>query len=618
MIVYQSTKQGFIDDVVSNKIDQAIHDAFISKLGRHVGASERESWRVSMRYMRDVLNDVGIPHDSGISIEYQIPQTAKRIDFVISGQGDSNSDHAVLIELKQWSKVSLSDKDGLVGADFYGCEVNHPSYQVWAYASLMKGFNEVVYNEEIDLHPCAYLHNYIEDDVIKNNFYSDYIEKAPVFLQGDDEKQKLRDFIKRFVKKGDRSKIIYRIDNGRIRPSKALADSLVKMLKGNQEFILIDDQKVVYETSLSLAKAASDKNKKVFIVNGGPGTGKSVVAINLLVALTRLGLLCQYVTKNAAPRAVYERKLTGVMKKTEIGALFSGSGAFFDLDKNTFDVLIVDEAHRLNLKSGLFQNLGFNQIRELIDSSKFAVFFIDEDQRVTWKDIGRSDEIKRLANDAGAKVFESELQSQFRCGGSDDYLMWLDDVLQIKETAMPILEKSRFEFKVFDSPVELRTAIEEKNLENKARIVAGYCWDWKSKKDRQSYDIEFPEYDFKAKWNLDKDGSLWIIQPDSISEIGCIHTCQGLDLEYVGVIIGPDLLVRDNKVITVPENRAKTDTSLRGYKNELKTDPENSRRKADAIIKNTYRTLMTRGMKGCYIYCSDKETADYIKSRLAN
>jgi len=616
VIVYQSTKQGFIDDVISNKIDQAIHDAFISKLGRHVGASERESWRVSMRYMRDVLNDDGVPSDSGVSIEYQIPQTAKRIDFVLTGQGDTDADHAVLIELKQWSKVNLSDKDGLVDADFYGGEVNHPSYQVWAYASLMRAFNEVVYNEEIDLHPCAYLHNYIEDDVIKNVFYSDYLEKAPVFLQGDDEKQKLRDFIKRFVKRGDKSKIMYRIDGSRIRPSKALADSLVKMLKGNQEFILIDDQKVVYETALSLARSASSGDKRVLVVNGGPGTGKSVVAMNLLVRLSQLGMNCQYVTKNAAPRAVYEKKLAGTYRRTEISNMFSGSSSFVDLDENVFDVLIIDEAHRLVGKGGQYMYFGEGQIQELIYASRVSLFFIDEDQRVTWNDVGTADEIKTTAKRLDAKVYETGLSSQFRCGGSNDYLLWVDDILQLRETAMPILEKSKFDFRIFDSPLELRKAIESKNDANKARLVAGYCWNWVSKSDKKLFDIVFPEFGFQAQWNLNKDGASWIIQPESISEIGCIHTCQGLDLEYVGVIIGPDLLVRDSKVLTVPENRATSDKSLTGYRTALKVDPEAARQKADAIIKNTYRTLMTRGMKGCYVYCTDKETAEYFKDRI--
>ena len=615
MIVYQSTKEGFIADVNSRQIDRIIHDVFLEKLGRHVSASERESWGNSMHYMKDVLRDEAIPDDSSVAIEYQIPQTAKRIDFLLTGQDEHGSDNAILIELKQWSKVKLSEKDGIVDTDFFG-EVNHPSYQAWSYAALLKGFNEAVYEEDIGLRPCAYLHNYIEDDVIRHPRYSSYLERAPVFLQGDDEKENLRAFIRKYVKTGDRNKVLYRIENGRIRPSKSLADSLVKMLKGNQEFVMIDDQKVVYETVLSLAKGASDNRKIVLIVQGGPGTGKSVVAINLLATLTKTGLMVKYVTKNAAPRSVYESKLTGSFRKTEISNLFSGSGSFHDADSNVFDVLVVDETQRLVEKSGMFRNHGENQIKEIIKAAKLSVFFLDEDQRVTWQDIGERGEIIKHAKSAGAEIYESELASQFRCGGSNDYLLWLDDALQVKPTAVPFLGGVSYDFRIFDSPSDLFGEIISKNTENKARMVAGYCWDWVSKKDKSLYDIDLPEYGFKMKWNLASYGSLWILEKESVNEIGCIHTCQGLDLDYVGVIVGPDLVVRNGKVVTDPYKRAKTDHSLRGFKTAIKNNEPGTIEKVDALIKNTYRTLMTRGMKGCYVFFTDKETADYFRSKM--
>jgi hypothetical protein len=566
--------------------------------------------------MRDVLTDSEIPNDAGVTIEYQIPQTSKRIDFILTGQDEKDIDYAILIELKQWSEAKLTAKDGIVDTDFYG-EVSHPSYQVWSYAALLQGFNETVYSENIQLRPCAYLHNYIADDVIKNPFYQDYLTKAPVFLEGDVEKEKLKSFIKKFVKYGDKSNVMYRIDGGKIKPSKSLADSLAKMLKGNKEFVMVDDQKVVYETALALAKNSSPENKNVLIVQGGPGTGKSVVAVNLLVDLTKLGLVSKYVTKNAAPRAVYESLLTGVLRKTEISNLFSGSGTFIETEANTFDALIVDEAHRLNEKSGMFRNQGENQVKEIIEASKFSIFFIDEDQKVTWSDIGEKEEIKKWAGKIGATVSELELASQFRCNGSDGYLAWLDDVLQVKETANTMLDLVEYDFQIVDTPSELRDIIFEKNIEkNKARLVAGYCWNWTSKNDPGLPDISFPEYGFEMQWNLATDGNLWILKPEAVTEVGCIHTCQGLDLDYVGVIVGPDILVRDGKVLVDPSKRAKSDASLKGYKTYLKLDEKKAQDKIRAIIKNTYRTLMTRGMKGCYVYFTDKETADYFKSRI--
>jgi uncharacterized protein len=618
MIVYQSTKLGFTHDVISNNIENAILNVFKKKLGRATSKQEIESWKNSMMYMENILQDPEIPGDCGVMIEYQIPQTSKRVDFILTGQNENHIDHAIIVELKQWSKSELTGKDGIINT-FVGHaqrEVSHPSYQAWSYAALLSGFNESVYNENIQLKPCAYLHNYVDDGVVRHEFYAEHIAKAPLFLRR--ESLKLREFVKQFVKYGDKGKIMFHIESGKIRPSKSLADSMVKMLTGKSDFVMIDDQKVVYENAKYLArKSFSDDQKRVLIVEGGPGTGKSVVAVNLLVELTKAGLFTQYVTKNAAPRAVYESKLTGTLRKTEISNLFTGSGAFVNTKSNQFDALVVDEAHRLNEKSGMFKHIGENQVKEIINASKFSVFFVDDDQKVTFFDIGTKEEIIKWANALGAEVQTLELNSQFRCNGSDGYLAWLDNVLQIRDTANMDLADIDFDFRVIDSPTELRDLIFEKNaIDNKARLVAGYCWDWVSKKNSKLDDIVIPEYDFSMKWNLASDGNLWILAPESVKEVGCIHTCQGLEMDYVGVIVGDDLIVRNGQVLVYPTKRAKTDHSIRGYKALLEKDEEAGRQKIRSIIKNTYRTLMTRGMKGCYVYFTDKETQEYFKSRM--
>ncbi|OGY35583.1 MAG: AAA family ATPase [Candidatus Andersenbacteria bacterium RIFCSPHIGHO2_12_FULL_45_11b] len=614
MIVYQSTKSGFLSDVLAGQVEKQILTSFVRELGHSTGKSELASWRNSMPYMSNVVNDPAIPDDAGIAIEYKIPRTSKRIDFIISGMNENNRGVAVLVELKQWQAASLTELDGVV-ATFVGGgtrDVSHPSYQVWAYATLLEDYNSNVQSNNISIIPCAYLHNYEQDDVITNDFYKEYTEKAPVFLKSD--ALKLQNFIKQFVRYGDKGDVLYAIEDGRIKPSKALADNLASMLEGNKEFILIDEQKLVYETALKLAKESTPTNKNVLIVEGGPGTGKSVVAINLLTELTNRQTVTQYVTKNSAPREVYQVKLTGKMTKTRISNLFSSSGSFHNIDANTFDSLIVDEAHRLNEKSGMFSNLGENQIKELINAAKFSIFFIDEDQRVALKDIGRKSAIEDWAEKLGASVNTMELASQFRCNGSDGYLAWLDNALQIKETANDSLEDIEYDFQVLDSPQEVHNQIILKNTDNKARIVAGYCWNWVSKKNPDLKDIIIGDY--AASWNLNSHGQAWIVHPDSVKEVGCIHTCQGLELDYVGVIIGPDLIVRNGEVITDATKRASTDQSLKGLKAKMKSDPEGARIIADRIIKNTYRTLMTRGMKGCYIYCTDPETQEYFKNQL--
>ena len=619
MIVYLQTKSQFREDVLSNRIEDKVLDSFKGALGKKVGSSELASWRNSLPYMSRVLEDPGIPQNSGVAIEFNIPQTGKRVDFIITGTREDGQRTAVIVELKQWQESEATTKDAIVSTFVGGREreVNHPSYQAWSYAMLIEDFNETVRRDPIHLRPCAYLHNYEPDSVIRAPFYAEHIRAAPVFLK--DDAVKLREFIKTHVKHGDDGEAMFRIRDGKIRPSKGLADHLASMMQGNREFYLIDEQKLVYETALSLASSSTSKNKNILIVNGGPGTGKTVVAINLLVELTNREIASQYVTKNSAPRAVYESKLTGTLKKTRISNLFVGSGAFTATPANTFGGLIVDEAHRLNEKSGMFSNLGENQIKELIDASTFTVFFLDEDQRIHWKDIGDKSQIREWADSLGATVTELDLESQFRCNGSDGFLAWVDQVLEVRETANSTLEGTNYEFKVCSSATELRDLIRRRNaVSNRARMVAGYCWDWLSRKTKgnpipKDYDFKLDDGTFTAKWNLTEHGSLWIVNPQSVEEIGCIHTCQGLELDYVGVILGPDLIVRDGKVVTEGAKRSKQDSSIKGYKGMLKTDHRIARKKADLIIKNTYRTLMTRGSKGCYVFSTDPETNQYFQ-----
>lgn len=620
MIIYEATKKEFLEQAFNDTIADKIYEVYQKKIGKTT-QQEILSWKNSMQYMYKVLSDSSIPDNSGIAIEFRIPLTSNRIDFIISGFNQEGNGSIIIIELKQWSEAyKVVDKDGILKTYFRGAlvETTHPSYQAWSYFKLIGDFNESVQQEKIYLYPCAYLHNLKKDfeKEVSDESYSKYTKSAPIHFEGD--ALRLREFIEKYVKKGDDKENLYEINSGKIRPSKSLQDSLVNMLKGNEEFIMIDSQKVVYENALSLGlKTNSDEKKRVMIVEGGPGTGKSVLAINLLVEFIKKGLVSQYVSKNAAPRNVYSSKLKKSHKTIEINHLFRGSGFYFNSKKNEFSVLIVDEAHRLNKKSGLFKNLGENQIKELINASKFTIFFIDENQRIELKDIGTKKEIEKFAKQDGCEIYNYELTSQFRCNGSDGYLAWLDDVLQIHKTANYDGFEMDYDFKIFDDPNELRREIEEKNkANNKARIVAGYCWDWISegKNNSKVYDININE-DFHISWNLG-NSSTWAIDTESVNEAGCIHTCQGLEFDYVGVIIGQDMIYDGKKIVTDYKERARTDQSLRGINILAKENPEKARKIADEIIKNTYKTLMTRGQKGCYIYCTDRKLIKYLKERL--
>nr|WP_269135956.1 DUF2075 domain-containing protein [Sporosarcina cyprini] len=595
-----------------------LYNSYQEKIGR-TSKAEIRSWENSLQKMSNVMQDDEIPNDAAVAIEFNIPNTSKRVDFLIAGN-DGHQDNVVIVELKQWEEVEkVSTRDAIVRTYLGNAvrETTHPSYQAWSYAALIEDFNENVQEKEIQLKPCAYLHNYrkTEDDPLTNEHYKHHLDKAPVFTKG--EIQKLRSFIKKYIRKGDQNHLIYQIENGRIRPSKSLQDALNNMLKGNDEFIMIDEQKVFYEEAFQLALEAVKTDKKhVMIVEGGPGTGKSVLAINLLVNLIDQGLVSMYVTKNSAPRHIYSTKLKGDFKKSHIDNLFKGSGSFTEVGDNEFDALIVDEAHRLNEKSGLYRNKGENQVKELIKGSKFTLFFIDENQKVTLSDIGSIDLIKQYAKEYNAEVVSCELTSQFRCDGSDGYIAWLDDVLQIRNTANKNDLGMDYDIRLYDDPNEMLAEIERLNEKNnKSRVMAGYCWEW-PKKNRQEVnhlDITIPEHDFGISWNIE---NTWAIENSSVREAGCIHTAQGLEFDYVGVIIGDDMRFEDGEIITDFTKRAKTDQSLRGIKGIAKEDLDRAHELADPIIRNTYRTLMTRGQKGCFVFCTDTTLQKYLAERL--
>lgn len=621
MIIYSGSKADFMVQVEEDTIAYTIRDNILEKMHRKTPDAEFRSWVNSLEYMYKVLNDDGIPRNSGIAIEYNLPNTAKRVDFLVSGYNAKRSANVVIIELKQWEKLNkVEGLDALVETFTGGRErrVVHPSYQAWSYAEMIRDYNEYAQIAGVNLWPCAYLHNYmrVQDDPLDDPIYKDYLDEAPAFAKGD--VRKLREFIKRVVETGDDSEILYEIDNGRIKPSKSLQDAIVGMLESNPEFNLIDDQKVVFERIMELSRQCErDGKKRVLIATGGPGTGKTVIAMNLLARLTQEGVFVQYCSKNSAPRTVYAKKLKGHRTKSSIDNMFKGSGAYVDAPRNAVGVVLADEAHRLNEKSGLYGNQGINQIHEIIHAARLSVFFIDECQRVTVKDIGSVGEIKRWAAVNGAEVYEEELTSQFRCNGSDGYLAWLDDVLEIRETANYDIEGIDYDFEVLDSPDEMRQKVIERNQgSNKSRILAGYCWNWPraGRADTNTHEITIG--DFEISWNLD-GGEAFALSPTSINEAGCIHTTQGLEFEYVGVIIGDDLRYEGDHVVTDYTKRAGTDQSIKGLKKMEREDPKHALKLADEIIKNTYRTLMTRGMKGCYVYATDPNLRSYLKERSA-
>jgi DUF2075 family protein len=619
MMAYVATKDQFLQD--APEIEEIVRDAVATSLGINISrnSSEFQSWRNSLgNAMFHVIKASNLPSDTGIAIEYRLHGRQQRIDFIVSGWNKSGLSQLVLIELKQWTDVTSSPLEDHVRTYLGGAvrDVSHPSYQSWSYSRLLQDFYEVVTQDPIEVTPCAYHHNCLDGLTLKSSLSAESLKRAPLFLHN--EREDLQHFIEERIDSGDGAAVVRRIEGSRIRPSKQLVEVLGSMLEGNEEFVMIDEQKTAYETIRERVKSVLPGERLVLIIKGGPGTGKSVIAVNALVSLLDAGLNVRYVTKNAAPRAVYQAKLRGRMSTVAISNLFMSSDSFHSLEPDSYDALLVDEAHRLVEKSGFYRNLGVNQIKEIVQSARVTAFFSDESQLVTWRDIGTLDEIRSWAKQNDAPVEELQLSAQFRCAGSDEYLKWLDSTLQLAPEESPNMSACEYDVRIVDSPAQLRDMIFELNKSNnRSRLLAGYCWQWISRNDGSRFDIEFPGTDFAMKWNLTSDGSSWMIAPNSVHEVGCIHTCQGLEGDYMGVIIGPDLGIEDGGLVGRPAGRAKHDKSLQGYKGALKDGVTGTTEKADRLIRNTYRTMMTRGMKGTFIYCTDPAVTNLLRDSLA-
>jgi len=619
MIIYSSTKEDFNSAVIENRISDIILENM--RLKKVAGGSDSEfrSWQNSLHFMRDVIDDPEIAGDVQVAIEYQIPKTSKRVDFMIAGADDKNRSNVIVVELKQWDKVEKVDDLMLHSVRAYtgGANrmVSHPSYQAYSYSVFIKNSSEQVQDENIGVVPCAYLHNYDPAYVgeLKDPVYQTWVEEAPFFIRN--EAMQLRRFIKKFVtRRSADGELLYKIDNGRIRPSKALQDCLVSLMHGNPEFMLLDDQIVAYDMCRKMMdQCRKDGKKRTIIIKGGPGTGKSVLAVNLLNHFITNGYNAAYCTKNSAPRQVYQRLLSQSDLKAQVNIqqLFRSPFHLCSAPMNGYDCLIVDEAHRL-VKKMYGDWGGENQVKECINASLFTIFLLDEDQQITVKDIGSEEEIRRWAAQYGSHVICNEecvLTSQFRCNGSDMYIQLLNNILQRGEPVDIDLRELQFDIRVFDDPNELRDKLREINrINNKARMVAGYCYDWDVKNHRGDWDI-YLENGFKAQWNLEND-KVWAVNPESFEQVGCIHTAQGLEFDYVGVLIGKDLRFDEKagKVITDRQQISKDDKS-----SGIRTADEKT---AERLIKNTYRTLLTRGQKGCFIYCEDKALAEHIRGML--
>ena len=610
MIAYHKTLGQFYHDVRTNRIE----DEIVAAMGRDVGESERRSFNNSLPRIKDVLELCNLPEDVEVALEYRIPLTDRRVDFMIAGSDENGVDHLIICELKQWDRVEHTDMPDVV---MVGKQPKvHPSWQAYSYGSALSNFNEYVEEGCVEIETCTFIHNYDPRfvDELRDPVYAEGISRAEPFIKNQFED--LARFISKYIKTRSSNDILFEMENGHIRPSKLLADSIANILNGNSEYELLDEQRVVYSLLKRIIRkvtSSSDRDKHVIIVRGGAGTGKSLIAIQLMASLISEGRKkAFYVAKSSYVKENYFNKLTrGVPNYQYLRTLFKGSGSFIDSINNEFDVLIVDEAHRLmeRTKQSWYYK-GENQIREIIHASKVSVFFIDETQNIDIKDFGTVENIIDAALSENAVIHkggEFVLRSQFRCKGSDEYIAWLEAVLYNKEYN-PSGEVVDYDIRICDDICSLKDEIGEINEYSAvpSRMLSGDVFEWKSMKNKDAIDIEIG--DFKAQWNRTKK---FATDSKSIDEVGCIHTSQGMEFEYVGLIIGNDLLYRDGKVVTDytvhPKNAGE-------FKRPSKrcVDP-NDAEIIDRLIRNTYKVLFTRGQKGCLLYVMDEPLREYLR-----
>lgn len=615
MIIYQNSVTGFQSDVDNNQIADKIEQEFIEKIGHTVSPSEKSSWNNSLYRMGTIVRLSKLPDTCWILIEYNIPSTSKRIDFLICGHDQHNQKNFIIVELKQWEKATTTDMPYLVNTFIHGNyhDVAHPSYQAYSYKHFLCDMSTAVYEKNIHSYSCAYLHNYKagKKEPLLDKKYAEFYLDTPIFFK--DDAPKLEKFFHEYVGRGNGDTIVQDFVSSKIKPSKKFIEYVSDLFQHNPAYILLDEQVIAYANIMKYA-CASDKRTTI-IVNGGPGTGKSVVAMNVFVDLLKSGKNALFVAPNSSFKTAMIDVLAWhkVKAKNRLMKIFSGSTKFCEVSPLSYDVLIVDEAHRLKAK-GTYMYKGDSQVEDIIKASRVNVFFIDDEQRIRPNDEGSMDYVESVAKKNHSEVIKVELKAQFRCSGADGFVNWVEHTLQIRDTAnFDGWDKESFEFKIMDSPQDLEKYIQRKRINGyTARIVAGFAWPWTAAKDgnpdAEIADVKIAEYGYARPWNSRHDQYTWAIDESKSHQIGCIHTSQGLEFDYVGVILGRDIYYDPD-----------THTVNGDYENYYdKTGKSGLRNKPDELtqyIKNIYRVLMTRGIKGCTIFCCDKNLQAYMKNR---
>ncbi|MEW6536434.1 MAG: DUF2075 domain-containing protein [Candidatus Auribacterota bacterium] len=621
MRLYSGSSKQFIQDSIHNQIAEKLKNAFFGYFRHNPSPAELNSWRNSLRAISQVFQYANLI-DHGVLLEYQLPLTSRRLDCMICGRDEHQKDNAVIVELKQWDKCeeAYGENEVLTWVGGAKREVLHPSVQVGQYQQYLKDTHTAFYgeNDSVVLNACTYLHNYnyYTADVIFSEKFSFSLEHYPLFTA--DDVDNLSKYLTFKLSAGDGLDVLQRIEESKYRPNKKLMDHVGNIIKNRSEYILLDEQLIIYDAVFACVKQGfHDKQKSLIIVKGGPGTGKSVIAINLMADLLLKGYNAHYATGSKA----FTETLRNIIG-TRGAVQFKYFNSYGEADENAVDILIADEAHRIRETSNSrftpsSKRSNKSQIEELLHASKVAVFFIDDNQVVRPNEIGSVEYIKRITTDQNVKLFEYELEAQFRCNGSDAFVSWINNTLSIKRTAHVIWDQhEEFDFKIFENPSDLEKAVSDKVSQGfTGRVTAGFCWDWSLPLEDGTLKNDVVIGEYRRPWNAKPEArrlardipkaSLWAYDPNGINQIGCVYTAQGFEFDYVGVIFGEDLFYDFDMQKWIGNPAKSSDTVVKRSKSKFVD-----------LVKNTYRVLLSRGMKGCYVCFINKDTERFFKSRI--
>lgn len=621
MHLYQGSTQQFIADATQARLANLLSDRWFDEFRYRPAPSEVTSWRNSLSAMAHVLQVADLT-DQGILVELKMPLSSKRLDVLITGSNPSTKrDSAVIVELKQWTEVGRSNITDCVTVDYGGKprDTLHPSRQVAQYQRYLLDTHPAFSDDQaIALDACAYLH-YAQHDPESPLYHADFttlLGTNPAF--SGDQSDALATFLDERVPGPDEGEILERVAATAFKPHKRLLDHVARVIHNEPTFTLLDEQLVAYNAILdSVSGASQNQQNVVFLVEGGPGTGKSVIALNLVAELAERGLSTLHLTGSKA--------FTENLRKIVGGR----AGAVFKYFRDTatvadkLDVAILDEAHRIrSISTSRFTpaktRTGKAQIDDILDSSRVTVFFIDDLQVVRPGEVGSTDLIREAAAKRSIEVRDFKLEAQFRSNGSDSFIQWVDNTLELNRTPQVLWSMDdEFDFQIVGSVGHLEQKIRAQAATGvTARLVAGFCWPWSDPDDAGQLVLDVRVGEWSMPWNAKADAKrlgpgipksdFWASDRAGIDQVGCVYTAQGFEFDYVGVIVGPDLVYRTMDGGWVGQRDQSHDRVVR----RGVTEAEFTR-----YVKSTYRVLLTRGLRGCYVYFMDAPTRDFFLSR---